>query len=152
MATMVGKNARVHVWYPGGQTLDLNGCVVNVRSDPLAIDVTSFADAPFVQTLASMPTVELTVRGSSATGVRRTLRETMALAVLDGDEAAARALADLLCEDVSRAASGLPTHEDLLARAEAAEEQVRRLQEQLDDDDPADVPGDWDESDQWNDW
>ena len=155
MATIHTRLSRVRVWTRGadGQpsmTMEWEGSA-QITAAQERIDLTSlFDDTP--RHVAG--TMNVTIEMSNARAPsRHSLAEQMALAVLDGDSAAARALADLVCEDVSRAAQSMPTHDELLRRAEVAEIKVAELKGRLSVLEPqTEADGGWEVAeDQWDD-
>lgn len=124
-AQICGTNANVRVEFSGGQKYEFTGVVTMIQNTDM-FDVSS----AFNSQVWSVPgftrlTLDVTPTGPPRPK-KKTLAEAMARSVLDGDQAAGRALADLLCEDVILAANGFPTHDQLNAR-------IDDLQKQLDD-------------------
>lgn len=114
------KPARITIHVPRGDGEEsvyyefAGYCSASKQTD--TIDVSSF-DSPLKQYVSGYTNIQIDVRCCEPV-IRNTLAETMALAVLRSDMAAARALADLLVEEVARQSveNPPPTYDELNAR------------------------------------
>lgn len=133
-AQMCGKNAQVTIRFGDDEpAMEFTGAVMLMQHDD-TLDVTNLGGQhQSIQGVARI-TLDVTPTGPPKPPKRLTIAELMARDVLRRDMnslAAARALADMLVEDVAMAASGHPTRDELYAHIDELKQQLSDANDRL---------------------